>query len=72
MNIAIKVKPNAKEEKIEKISESEYLLWVRSPAQEGKANQAAITLLSDFLDIPKTRITIVRGHKSRNKIVSIV
>jgi hypothetical protein len=71
VNIAIKIKPNAKQEKIEKINESEYLLWVRSPAQEGKANQAAIALLSDFLRIPKTRITIIRGHKSRNKIISI-
>ena len=72
MNIAVRVKPNAKKDKVERIGESAYLLWVRSPAQEGKANQATIELLSAFLDIPKTRIAIVKGHRCRNKVVSIV
>lgn len=71
MNISVKVKPNSKEEKIEKISDSEFLLWVKSAPKENKANQAAVALLSEYFDIPKTRIAIIRGQKSKNKIVSI-
>jgi hypothetical protein len=71
MNISVKVKPNSKEEKIEKISDSEFLLWVRSAPKEGKANQEIAKLLSEYFDVPRTDISIVRGHKSRNKIVSL-
>ncbi len=71
MNIAVKVKPGARQEKVEKVSDKEYILWVRSPAQEGKANDAVIKLLSAFFDLPKSRISIIRGHKTRNKIVAI-
>jgi len=71
MNISVKVKPNSKEEKIEKISDYVFLLWVRSAPKEGKANQEVAKLLSEYFDVPKTGISIVRGHKSRNKIINI-
>ena len=71
MNISVKVKPNSKEEKIEKISDSEFLLRVRSAPKENRANRSAIALLGEYFDIPKTRIAIIRGQKSKNKIVSI-
>ena len=72
MRINFKVKPGAKVEKIEKLSESDYLIWIRAQAQEGKANLEAIKALSDYLDIPKSRITILKGHTSRTKLIEIV
>ncbi len=71
MNISVKVKPNSKKEKIEKISDSEFLLWVRSAPKEGKANREVAELLSEYFDVSKAGVAIVRGSKSRNKIVSI-
>lgn len=71
MNISVKVKPNSKAEKVEKISDAEFLLSVKSAPKENKANKAAVELLSEYLDIPKSRITIIRGHRSSNKIISI-
>jgi uncharacterized protein (TIGR00251 family) len=71
MRLSVKVKPNSKEERIEKISDSEFLLWVKAVARENKANQAVLKLLSEYFDRPKTAITVIKGHKSKNKIVSI-
>lgn len=69
--ISLKVKPGAKVQRIEKLSADEFRLWIRSPAREGRANEEVIKLLSEYLDIAKSRITIIRGQKSRDKIIDI-
>ena len=71
MKLRIKVRPNSRQEKVEKTGEDELILWVRQAAKEGKANQAAIELLSKYFNIAKSRISILKGHKAKNKIISI-
>lgn len=55
---------DGKEEKI-------YHCYVSVLPEKGKANKAVIELLSEFFDIPKSRIMIVTGHTGRNKIIDI-
>ena len=71
MRISVKVKANSKEERVEKVSDKEYVLRVKAPAKEGRANEAVVELLSEYLDIPKSRLIIVRGHASKNKIIEM-
>lgn len=71
MKIFLKVKPNSKEDKVEKISENKFIVQVKAPPKEGKANEAVIKLLSGYLDVPRSRISIIQGQHSRNKIASI-
>ena len=70
MKISILVKPNAKQNKIEK-SNKGYLIWTQSPPTENKANQSVVKLLSEYLNIPKSRISIVAGLKSKRKIIDV-
>ena len=71
MKIFAKVKPNSKEDKIERQNEENFILWVKAPAKEDKANDRAKDLLSRHFDVPKSMITILRGEKSRNKVFNI-
>ncbi len=71
MKIAIKVKPNSKEEAVEPVNKNEFILRVRAPAREGRANEAVIELLSEYFSVPQKRVMIIRGHKSKNKVVEI-
>lgn len=71
MKFVIRVKPNARQAKVEKLNDNEFLVRVRSPAKEGKANEETIELLSEYFDIPKTRIEIFKGHKSKIKLINI-
>ena len=71
MRISVKVKPNSKEEKIEKLGNDQFIIKVKAPAQEGKANKAMIKLLSKYFDIPKSMIIISQGEHYGNKIVDI-
>lgn len=38
---------------------------------EGEANEALVELLAQVLSVPKRRISLLRGEKSRRKIVHV-
>jgi hypothetical protein len=71
MLLSIKVTTRAKKEKIEKLSEDSYKLWVRAVPEDGKANERVIELLADFFNISKSAIFIISGQTSRNKKAEI-
>ena len=71
MKFFIKAKPNSKEEKIKKIGETSFEIWVKEPAQKGKANAAVIKVLAEYLKIPKSRLEIVLGKNSKQKVIVI-
>ena len=71
MIISVKVKPQAREDRVEKTGENNFTIQVKAKAVEGKANQAAIKILSEYFDKPRSKIAILKGEKSRNKIFSI-
>ncbi|HBQ21621.1 MAG: hypothetical protein A2Z91_02600 [Deltaproteobacteria bacterium GWA2_38_16] len=71
MKIRVKIKPNSKQEKVVQISSGEYEVWVHAPAQEGKANEALILLLSKHFKIAKSHIQIISGFSSRIKILEL-
>ncbi|MCX5657215.1 MAG: DUF167 domain-containing protein [Candidatus Omnitrophica bacterium] len=72
MKISVKIKPNSRQEKIEKIGEKEFILYVNAPAKEDKANKRVVELLGKYFDVAKTRVVILRGHNSRNKIIEMI
>ena len=45
--------------------------YVTAPPQDGKANETVVALLAKVLGVAKGRVTIVRGHRSRTKVVKI-
>tara|TARA_B100000315_G_C14255864_1_gene441877 strand:- start:378 stop:620 length:243 start_codon:yes stop_codon:yes gene_type:complete len=69
--IEVKVQPRAKQEKILKLSKTSYKVYTNKPAIDGKANKAVVKLLANYLGLRKNQVTIVRGEKSRDKIVEI-
>ncbi|MBI2451424.1 MAG: DUF167 domain-containing protein [Parcubacteria group bacterium] len=71
MKFYIKAKPNKKSEKIEKIDENHWVVFVKEPPVENKANQALIKLIADDLGVALSRIKIISGLKSKNKIIQI-
>lgn len=71
MKVTVSVKTNSKIESVEKISEQEYSVRVNVPPVEGKANKRIIELLSDYFDVPKSKISLVNGEKSKKKVFEI-
>jgi len=71
MLISVRVNPNSKKELVEKTGEREYIVRVKAAPVEGKANEAVIKLLSEHCDIPKSRISILKGHSGKTKLIEI-
>ena len=67
----VKVAPKAKLNKIEKISATEYRIWTTASPDKGKANQTVIELLAEEIGTAKSKIQIIKGNKSRNKMVKL-
>ena len=44
---------------------------VSAPPHEGKANAAMLELLADTLGVSKSKLHLVRGHTSRDKVVAV-
>jgi len=72
MKIFVKAKPNAKEEKIQKINENSYIISVKEPPIRGKANFAIIKVVAKYFKITPLRVNIISGHASKQKIIKIL
>jgi uncharacterized protein YggU (UPF0235/DUF167 family) len=48
-----------------------YRVKVDAPARGGRANERLIAILAEHFDVPKSRIRILRGLASRDKLVEI-
>jgi uncharacterized protein len=69
--IWVSVKPQAKRESVTKVADGEYRVAVLRPAQDNQANQAVVKLLAEYFSVSKSAITILRGQRSRKKLIEI-
>ena len=46
-------------------------VYVTAPPDKNKANEALLRLLAEHLGIAATRLTLLRGQTSRNKMVKV-
>ena len=73
MNLRLRalVKPAGRNNEVEKIADNEFRITVTAPARDGLANQAVIEALAAYFAIPKSSVTIIRGHAARTKFIQI-
>ena len=71
MKLFITAKPRAKEESVEKIDDTHFVVAVKEPPIQGRANAAIINALADFLHIAPTRLSIVSGYTRRKKVIEV-
>lgn len=68
MKFKIKVHPNSRREEIQKLSEDEYKVFLKKSPIDGKANVE----LENFLKKEfKSKVKIIKGFTSKNKIVEV-
>jgi len=71
MNISVIVHPNSKNPRIEKDLLGILHIYVKEPPLQGKANKATIQALAKFYKTKTSRIVLIKGEKSKNKIFRI-
>ncbi|NIO48626.1 MAG: YggU family protein [Candidatus Aminicenantes bacterium] len=65
----IKVQPRARKPGLEKVSSREYKIRVSAPPSKGEANREVVKALASHFGLPPSRVKIVRGQKSKSKLV---
>lgn len=71
MKIIVHVRPGAREQKVEKIDEGPYKVWVKAVPDKGKANAEMVELLAEYFHVPKSAVQIVIGKTAREKLVEV-
>ncbi len=66
----IRVTPHAKQNKVVE-NEGVWRVYTTVAPENGRANSAVIELLAKHLDVPKSRIKIIKGLTGRDKVVTI-
>jgi uncharacterized protein (TIGR00251 family) len=71
IRITIRATPRSGRESIEPGAGGVFLVRVTAPPDEGKANAAVCRVVADALGVPKSAVTVVRGHTARTKTLEI-
>ena len=70
MKIQVKVKPGSRTEEVSQQGDS-FIVKVKEPPKEGKANQAVIKLLAEHFGVPQSQVRILSGFRSKNKVIEV-
>ncbi|NBC37949.1 DUF167 domain-containing protein [Novosphingobium sp. FSY-8] len=68
--LAVRVTPGARSEGIE-IDGTRVLVKVRAKPEDGKATEAVIALVAQGLGVAASRLRLLRGATSREKLLSV-
>ena len=71
MRIFIKARPNSKKDMVKKIGESNFIVSVTEPPIDGRANEAIAKALARHFGIISSRVSLVSGFSSKQKIFEI-
>ena len=69
--LELKTIPNAPRDEIAGWLGNALKVKVHAPALEGRANDALLAFLASRLGVPRRAVTLLRGDKSRHKVVRI-
>ncbi|EKD49252.1 MAG: hypothetical protein ACD_63C00208G0002 [uncultured bacterium] len=71
LKLRVKVIPNARNIRVKEIADGSLKVWLVERAEKGKANKALIKILADYFGLEKGKIKIVKGEKSREKVIEV-
>jgi len=69
--LTVKVTPKASKSEVMGWENDQLKIRIKAVPEKGEANEELIRVLADYFDLPKSQISIIRGHKSRTKLVQL-
>lgn len=71
MRVRVAVKPGSRIERVERQPDGSLLVRVRARAREGEANAAVVKTVAGFYGVPKSKVKLIAGGRSRSKLLEI-
>lgn len=69
--VNVRVTPHAKQNKIVENDDGVLRVYTNVAPENGRANAAVVEIVSEYLQIPKSRLKIIRGLTGRDKVITI-
>lgn len=70
-DIAVKVVTRSSRPRVEEAEEGSLKVYVSSAPEKGKANAQVISAVARHIGVRRSRLKIVRGETSRDKVIRI-
>jgi uncharacterized protein (TIGR00251 family) len=70
-SLALHVQPGAKRSGASGLHGERLKLRIAAPALDGRANDALIAFVAEKLGVPKARVAVAKGERSRAKLVVV-
>ncbi|MCI0438830.1 MAG: DUF167 domain-containing protein [Chloroflexi bacterium] len=69
--LQVRVQPKSRRDAVEIAEGGKLKVYVTAAPEDGRANDAVVALLAKRLGVSKSAISIVRGHRSRDKVLRV-
>ena len=69
--LSVRVQPRASRNEVAGLVGETLQIRLTAPPVEGEANEACLDFLAKLLDLSPSRLAIIHGDRSRNKVVRI-
>jgi uncharacterized protein len=67
----VRVTPRAKRNAVNKVADGSLKVYVTAPPADGRANEAVVETIAEWLGVKRRQVEIIRGATSRNKVVRV-
>jgi uncharacterized protein len=71
MKINVKAKPGAREERVEKVDDNNFVVSVKEPPVQGRANMAIVRALAEYFKVSNSQVHLVSGFSSKQKVFEV-
>jgi hypothetical protein len=72
MKIFVDARPHSQKESIVQLEPNHFRVAVKELPVDGMANEGVERLVAEYFDVPKSRVSVIKGHTSRKKVVEIL
>lgn len=69
--LAVRVQPNASKNEVIGLVNQELKIRIAAPPVDEKANNECLRFLAKVLDVPKSHCRVLKGEKTRSKLIQI-
>lgn len=70
--VEVRLRPRGKGDELLGMEDGVLRARVSAPPVDGRANKALCRLIAGRVGVPSSRVSVVRGEKSRDKVVRVV
>jgi uncharacterized protein (TIGR00251 family) len=71
ITLAVRVTPRARRNAVVRTADKSLKVYVTAPPEDGRANDAVVEVVAEWLGVKRRQVEIIRGTTNRNKVLRV-